>query len=296
MDPTLKHAALTKRRLNALFAPSPHDGCTFAGEAAALITRKGSRAENQDRAFVAIISQPQLDRGLFVAGVLDGMGGMKAGGRAASIAASRFLHSLSISSLSDTPTRFARAISAANADVWAVLRGAGGATLTAVAITDSDQCFVVHAGDSRLYRANSGVLDQVTGDDTLAGLLGGDDPNVSSNELMQFVGIGDRLAYQTFDLSVDHSERLLLTTDGFHEFMDGRRLAAVAGQRALSEKALMRLASGPVVGDNATAITIHRRNVVAKLACRRSSTDQVTSTTGALRSPTCWARGVEDGG
>jgi hypothetical protein len=64
--------------LTALFSNAPNEGCVSAGRVASLISFTGPRPENQDRAFVALMS-PQPGQARFVAAVLDGMGGMEEG-------------------------------------------------------------------------------------------------------------------------------------------------------------------------------------------------------------------------
>lgn len=263
--------------LDSLFQGSPIEGRRQAGPAASLISFKGLRPENQDRAFVAVIS-PRPDQALFVAGVLDGMGGMEAGGRAASVAASTFIQSLTTSFEFDLTKALTMAIWEANAAVWALLLGRGGTTLTAVAITPSAKCIAIHVGDSRLYRAYPG-LDQVTTDDTLSGLLG-DDLDRADSGLVQFVGVGDRMSPQTFDLSADQGDLLLLTTDGFHVGRDAEFLTVMAEGADVAREALMQVSARLSFSDNATAVTIHRQQVFSEFAMPRKGVLLVNSTTG----------------
>lgn len=277
MSPRPTAFASIRRRLDALFAASPIEGRLHAGHAASLISFKGQRAENQDRAFVAFLS-PSPGQALFVAGVLDGMGAMEEGGKAASVAASSFIQSLTTSFEFDLTTALTMAIWEANAAVWATLRGRGGTTLTAVAITPRAQCIAIHVGDSRLYRTSPG-FNQVTTDDTLSGLLG-DDFAGADDGLLQFVGIGDQMSRQTFDLSEDQGDLLLLATDGFDVGRDGAFLTVMADGADVAREALMREPERLSFRDNATAVTIHRQQALSELAMPRKSALLVNSTTG----------------
>lgn len=254
-------------RLAAFFARPPSDGGHAVEGGASLVTFRGERAENQDRAFVAFIPQHRSEQAFFVAAVLDGMGGMEDGAQAASIAASTFIQSLAIASEADLVSRLQTAILDANEAVWTRMQGRGGTTLTAVAMTHGGECRVVHVGDSRLYSTDP-TLCQVTSDDTLGGLLGIDDLGPFDSGLMQFVGIGEGMMHQAFDLSSDPSETLLLTSDGFHSAIALTPISPVAGGFGIGE-VLGRSALGLNVDDNATAVTVNRRQVESEVAVRR---------------------------
>jgi len=264
-------------QLVAFFARLPCDGGHVVECGASLVTFRGERAENQDRAFIAFIPQRRSEQALFVAAILDGMGGMEDGAKAASIGASIFIQSLAIASEADLVSRFQTAISDANEAVWTRMQGRGGTTLTAVGMTHDGECRVVHVGDSRLYCTDP-ILCQVTSDDTLGGLLGIDDLGPFDGGLMQFVGIGEGMMHQTFDLSSDPSETLLLTTDGFHFAADLTSIGSMVGDSEIGE-VLGRSAIGLSVADNATAVIVNRRQVESKVAARRGG---LTVTTAGL--------------
>lgn len=262
---------------NPLFSPTfrqpPPDGRTAFADIAALLTVRGRRAENQDRAFASLI-----DRGngsaAFVACVLDGMGGMRSGGEAAALAAATFLHALSQPSGESLAHWLVSALTAANAAVWDHLGGNGGAMLTAIAIDDRRQVLCVHVGDSRLY-ARGESIDQVTADDTVAGLLGADDSDFISSGLMQFVGMGEGMLHQSFDLSSRLPATLLLATDGFHSLSSVPR----AEMFDPSEAAFERLAAG-LPDDNATAVIVDVAQAINAAANHAEGSIRTTSTGG----------------
>ncbi|MGZ9115022.1 MAG: PP2C family protein-serine/threonine phosphatase, partial [Brevundimonas sp.] len=261
--------------LTELFSNAPNEGRCPAGRAASLISFIGPRADNQDRAFVALMS-PAPGQVRFVAAILDGMGGMDDGARSASLAASMFIRSLATSFTVDLGVALAMAISEANAAVWAELRGRGGTTLTAIAMSSSGSCAAVHAGDSRLYVG--APLRQVTTDDSPRGLIG-HDLDFAPGGIVEFVGIGDRLRFHSFDLSEEKFDSLLLTTDGFHGAA-GADLSTLLGRSGdTTGAALERFGKRLLPSDNATAVLISRRRAMAELARPAERTLLVASTT-----------------
>jgi serine/threonine protein phosphatase PrpC len=269
-------AAARGTRLTELFSSAPNEGRVSAGRVASLISFMGPRPENQDRAFVALMS-PQTGEARFVAAVLDGMGGMEDGGKAASLAASTFIQSLATSFAVDLGAALAMAVFEANAAVWATLHGRGGTTLTAIAISPSGRCLAVHVGDSRLYVACPRP-GQITTDNTPRGLFG-TDLGLPPGGVVQFVGVGDRVLFQSIDLSREAADSLLLTTDGFHG-AEGEDLSTFLGRpRNATGAALARLGKGLRLSDNATAILISRRRAMAQLGLMAEGAVRVTSTT-----------------
>lgn len=268
-------SAVSGTSLAALFLHPPNEGGVPAGRAASLTSHIGRRSENQDRAFVALMS-PRPGEARFVAAVLDGLGGMEDGAAAASLAAGSFIQSVATSFTVDLDVALAMAMAEANVVVRATLQGRGGTTLTAVGMSSAGQCFVVHVGDSRLYTASP--CRQITTDDSPRGLYGSD-LGFPAGGIVQFVGMGDRVLFQSIDLSSDAGDSLLLTTDGFHGAEGADLSTLLDGPDAGTGAALERFGRGLSPGDNATAILISRRRVMADLARLTEGVLTVTSTT-----------------
>ncbi|MCV5289822.1 hypothetical protein OFB97_31280, partial [Escherichia coli] len=59
------------------------------------------------------------------------------------------------------------AVLKANESVLKVYNGNGGATLSALAVDDSDNITAINVGDSRIYSINAEHIKQISEDDTL---------------------------------------------------------------------------------------------------------------------------------
>lgn len=194
---------------------------------------QGPRPRNEDRTFVLWSGRRHDRPPMLAAGLLDGIGGSKVGDVAASVAAAHFLAAFvenqrPIEAAPELQDVLESALTRANAQLCEIFDGASGTTLTAVAMTH-ECCVAVHVGDSRLYRNPPGIA-QVTRDDTVAGLLGAETPDLLGDGLLQFVGIGPSVLHQSYDLTAACPKRLLLTSDGLHN---------------LGPRALRRLLRGP---------------------------------------------------
>jgi len=107
-----------------------------------------------------------------------------------------------------------------------------GTTLVAARVANG-RLSVAHAGDSRLYLLSAGRLQQVTRDDSWVASILAADPDVDPealkhhpmrSALTNVVGAGGRTAVHVAEHALAGGELLLLSTDGVHGVLDGRRL------------------------------------------------------------------------
>ena len=178
-------------------------------------TRGLVRKENQDRLLVA-----RSRRGLMIAIVADGMGGMRDGSQAAALSAAAVAAHCMLSQTSAIDSMLTDALHYANDEVFRVLHGEGGDALV-VAASSSAGRYIAHVGDARAYHVDSaGHLTQLTVDDTVAaqlrclGKASSTEAN-SDSRLLQFVGIGAGLEPHVRTVPTD-GRALLLTTDGIY--------------------------------------------------------------------------------
>lgn len=170
------------------------------------------RTENQDRVIVA------RSNDIVLAVLADGMGGMRDGARAASVAASAAASWCMFASPdSALDLRLLRALKYANEEVFRELHGEGGAAVV-VAARQDDSWRVAHAGDTRAYHLRETDVEQLTTDDTMRGQLGQmgyAQPEGAETGLIQFIGMGPDLEPHVRGIP-SGGRALLLTSDGIH--------------------------------------------------------------------------------
>lgn len=237
-----------------------------AGRAAGLpvawaSTRGLMRKENQDRVAVA-----RSASGLTAAILADGMGGMRDGARAASIATAAIATRCAGSSASNVEIVLAEALRFANEQVFRALRGEGGAAVVAAAWC-AGAWFVAHAGDARAYHLDSnGPPARLTVDDTVQAQLedmgrahGLGAP--SERRLLQFVGMGKDFEPHLAAV-LAQGRGLILTSDGAHSLPAHvlEWVAAGAGHLQVLAERLVTASEWNGGHDNATVMAISFQN------------------------------------
>ncbi len=177
--------------------------------------RGSVRNENQDRVAVLKV-QVGPNHSFIVAALCDGMGGMTEGAICAAQAIASFFTSCCAFSDMAPAEGMLRAAHEANKMVHSLYHGRGGATLSAFMFDSRRGVAGINIGDSRIYSYKEGVFEQVTVDDTMAGLLPKVEDNIHPrNELLQFIGIGEGLEPHIITLP-SSQELIVLTSDGVH--------------------------------------------------------------------------------
>jgi serine/threonine protein phosphatase PrpC len=176
------------------------------------------RDGNQDGALILRASYAATPERDFALGVLcDGIGGLPRGEDAAFWAVSAFVSRFLRTAKLGTPERLAGAASGANAAVYELLRGRGGATLSAIVVDALGTLYGVNVGDSRIYGiTQSRALTQLSHDDTLRAILGKQDDVDQSNRLIQYIGMGEGLEPHLITPGRGDFDSILLTSDGVH--------------------------------------------------------------------------------
>lgn len=198
------------------------------------------RSQNQDRVACLHIDSATPSESSFMAiAVSDGMGGMKDGAECATRTIASFFSALTKHRHRPELERLRISTIEANESVYRFSNGAGGATLSALLITDKFGTFSVNVGDSRIYAetlTEPKELHRITRDDSLAEAVGG-----HGRELLQFIGMGPGIQpHINFVDSV--YDRFLLTTDGIH-FVDNDTLSLIFINSANINQAANRLST-----------------------------------------------------
>lgn len=223
------------------------------------------RSENQDAAVIVKArygGAPLRDFDLAV--VCDGLGGMRSGREAALLGLSCFVSRMIRTARVESLERVVGAIEHANMEVFKVVRGNGGTTLSSILVHRSGPTIIGHAGDSRIYAIDGTDLRQLSYDDTLEAALNksaGQASVLRDNRLIQFVGIGKDLEPHVFPIPETEAHAFLLTSDGAHDVPHHLLRRAVVGPRQAPDlaKKLIQLSESLGGLDNATVAIIPSR-------------------------------------
>ena len=226
------------------------------------------RSQNQDRVACLQIDATTPSESSFMAiAVSDGMGGMKDGAECATRTIASFFSALAKHRHRPEIERLRISTIEANESVYRFSNGAGGATLSALLITDKFGTFSVNVGDSRIYAetfAEPKELHRITRDDSLAEAVGG-----HGRELLQFIGMGPGIQPHTNFVS-DVYDRFLLTTDGIH-FVENETLSSIfinATDINQAANRLSTLARWLGAHDNASGAVVSLQNARKSLSPR----------------------------
>lgn len=187
---------------------------TFLENSIVLSTDTGmTRQENQDRVAMIRVSASSHSSPFVVVALADGMGGMADGAECAVQSISVFFNAI-VRLRNYPPQEMLRMASLeANMAVFALAGGRGGATLSAIFISNNAPLISLNVGDSRIYGKRKAAIDPIvrlTIDDNLEEAVGG-----TGTELLQFSGMGRGLQPHIKPIPSD-IDRLMITSDGVH--------------------------------------------------------------------------------
>jgi serine/threonine protein phosphatase PrpC len=219
------------------------------------------RKQNQDRALIAFAKYSYAPERSFTLGVVcDGIGGLAKGDEAAVLALSTFVSRVLRTPKQNPTDRLRSGALAANNAVHQAFRGRSGATISAVMIRRGVEVVGLNIGDSRIYGiTKSRELQQLSRDDTLAQALGHPRPlDLHTNQLIQFVGMGNDIEPHTFSTNDAAFDSLLLTSDGIHNMPPDTltQAARVPSSNANLVERLLMISDALGGRDNATAVSV----------------------------------------
>jgi len=89
------------------------------------------------------------------------------------------------------------------------------------------QAYIVHVGDSRIYRYRGGVLEQLTVDDSVARLRTGQMKSYLNN----YMGKREQLWFQALEGNAEKGDIFVVCSDGFYHHLTGSDIEAFHGRR-----------------------------------------------------------------
>jgi serine/threonine protein phosphatase PrpC len=231
------------------------------------------REHNEDR----LLLLPEL--GIF--GVVDGMGGHRAGEKAAEIAVAvlkaNFLNARTATSSAERIRQIQLAVLDANNQIYemglANEEWHGMACVLTIAMIREDMLTVGHVGDSRLYRVSRNKIEKLTRDHSPVGM------REDANELTEAEAMHDSRRHEVlrdvgselrpendynfadvFEIPFDPTTAIVLCSDGLTDMVTAADILQVvkqsAGDPVQTSRDLIRIANEAGGHDNVTAIVI----------------------------------------
>lgn len=224
------------------------------------------RGHNEDLIYVPDELNTEQD-GVVLLAVADGMGGHEGGEVAAKIAIDSLLQRFS-EDTDDIVLVLKQAYRNANQSIFEDGAAKGehnimGTTLVTAVIHDDDLT-VGNVGDSRAYLLRAGRLNQITTDHSLVaeqvrmGVMTQDEARASThkNIVTRAIGYRERVDIDIFEIKLLPEDRLLLSSDGIHDYLDDAEMADVISsmepEPAIRELISRALGAGST--DNVSAI------------------------------------------
>lgn len=207
--------------------------------------------------------------------VCDGMGGMVAGNVASETAVKCLARSFGENLSSKSPPAFIRSfleksVASANAVVFDMadadneLRGMGTTVVAAVVV--EGVCYVAHAGDSRLYKIQDGVLSQVTTDHSVvqtmvdSGQLTEEQAKIHPNKniITRALGVRNDIDVDFTEFKVSNGDIIFLCSDGLTNCVDDEEILNVMKNNdfSLTADILVDIANNNGGIDNITIVAV----------------------------------------
>ncbi len=230
------------------------------------------REQNEDAVYVSDSATDAVDANGRLIAIADGMGGYQRGEVASRLALDTLQSEFYGSEIgpNDVPLRLKQAFRKANDLIFADGSAEGeqnmmGTTLVAAVIRGSDLT-IANVGDSRAYLVRADRLTQVTRDHSLvaeqvaAGAMTEQEARESQhrNIITRALGHRQRVDVDIFEIRLLPDDRLVMTTDGLHDYVDDDEMISVPLSRHPEDAAreLVHLALEHESNDNVTAVVV----------------------------------------
>ncbi len=228
------------------------------------------REQNEDAVLISEPDPKMLETNGLLLAVADGMGGYQRGEVASRIAVDTLKEIFYESPLEENeiPDRLKKAFRTANERIYEDGSAEGqqnmmGTTLVAAVVKDNDLT-LANVGDSRGYLVRAGKANQVTQDHSLvaeqvaAGAMTAEEARESQhrNIITRALGHRNRVDVDIFEMRLLSDDRLVLTSDGLHDYVNEEDLAQIPLAKTADESAreLISLAIENQTNDNCSVV------------------------------------------
>ena len=179
--------------------------------------------------------------------VADGMGGHNAGEVASAMATKCMAEYVEKNEITDAEDALRSAICYANKEIHfrstKDQRNHGMGTTVTAAMVMADEAVVANVGDSRVYHFSQGKLKQITKDHSFVQQLV-DKKLITHKEakkhpqrnlITRAVGTSKRIVVDTFKLTLQPGDRLLLCSDGLTSHVSDEKIASILASTSKAE-------------------------------------------------------------
>jgi PPM family protein phosphatase len=228
------------------------------------------REQNEDAVLISEPDPQLLETNGLLLAVADGMGGYQRGEVASRIAVEtlREIYYDSTIGENEIPDRLKRAFRTANERIYEDGSAEGqqnmmGTTLVAAVVKENDLT-LANVGDSRAYLIRADRANQVTQDHSLvaeqvaAGAMTADEARESQhrNIITRALGHRNRVDVDIFEMRLLPDDRLVLTSDGLHDYVTEEELARISITKSADEAAreLISMAIENQTNDNVSVL------------------------------------------
>jgi PPM family protein phosphatase len=252
------------------------------------------REQNED---AVLISEPDAEllnaNGLLLA-VADGMGGYQRGEVASRIAIETLqeIYYESPTAENEIPDRLKKAFRTANERIFEDGSAEGqqnmmGTTLVAAVVKGNDLT-LANVGDSRGYLVRANRTNQVTQDHSLvaeqvaAGAMTAEEARESQhrNIITRALGHRNRVDVDIFEMRLLPDDRLILSSDGLHDYVSEEQLASITLARSADDAAreLISLAIENQTSDNVSVLVVAFTEAGAEAVVAPAADEEETRT------------------
>jgi serine/threonine protein phosphatase PrpC len=195
-------------------------------------THAGHKAQNEDCIGIRIPNQPALTLKGVVAVIADGVSAAEASKEASETCVRNF-----ISDYYGTPDAWSvktsgqKILLALNSWLVGQSQIKGHISTLSALIIKSQQAYIFHVGDTRIYRLRGNNFEQLTRDHSTH-------VNKDTVYLSRAMGMDSRLEMDFSQLDVEVGDLFFLSTDGIHDYLSDKTIHTQVAENQIEESAM----------------------------------------------------------